>query len=122
MPVLEFHLDERSPFFRLFNISEDARLPDLEIQVLDNETPVDLTGATVAFSMDNRAGTAKVDAQAGAVVDGPEGIVKYSWASGDTDTPAVYFGQFKITVGGVDYLIPNNDTQRLQVTVGAKIN
>ena len=123
MAALIFHLDDRSPFDQRFTISEDARLPDLEIQLLDNNVAVDLTGATVTFSMENAdTGALKVDAAAAVLSDATAGKVKYQWAAADVDTPADYFGQFKITVSSKDYLIPNNDDQALVVTIATKVS
>lgn len=51
MPTLEFHLDDRSPFDRVFRISKDARLPNLVAQLLDDSEAVDLTTGTIKFSM-----------------------------------------------------------------------
>ena len=122
MPILDFHLDERSNFDRVHRAAKGATLPKLQIRLLDGATPVDVTGATVTFSMDDESGTAKITAQAGAIF-GPSanGVVEYVWAAADVDTEGRFFGQFSVTIGAVKHLIPNNSAQRLRVEIGPSI-
>lgn len=122
MPVLQFHLDDRSPSTLDFTLAKDARLPDLEVQLLDGSTAVNLTGATLTFSMVTEAGVVKVSSAAAALSDAPNGKVKYEWAAADVDTEGTFFGQFTITVSAKDYRVPNNDDQRLRIIIGPRIN
>ncbi len=122
MTLIQFHLDDRSPFTRDFIISKDATLPDLEIQLLDKSVVVDLTGGTVLFSMDDQLDVAKVNAVAGVLSDGPNGKFKYQWVAADTNAPAIYFGQFEVTTATKIYRIPDNEKQRLRIVVGPRIN
>lgn len=122
MPILEFHLDERSAFERQFLLAKNARLPDLEIQVLDESVAVSLTGATATFSMDDESGTNKVNGVAAIVSVPADGKVKYEWAALDVDTEGVFFGQFDIVVSGKSFKVPNNRTQRLRIIVGPRVN
>ena len=122
MAVLVFNLEDRSPFVKEFHLSKDARLPDLEIQLLDVNTPVDLTGATVTFSMDDLSGTTKVNAAAGTVSDATNGKVKYAWAAVDVDTTGTFKGQFVITISSKDYRIPDNGDQLLRIIIAARVN
>lgn len=121
-PSIDFHLDERAPLNQQFTIARTARLPDIEIRLLKLGVPVDLTGAVVAFSMDDEFGNTKVNAAAGVVEDGPGGKVKYQWAAADVDTEGLFFGQFVITVSSKDYRIPNNTTQKLRIVIGPRVN
>jgi hypothetical protein len=122
MIPLDFNLQDRSPFDREFTVCKAERLPDLPVRLLDGHDVVDLTGATVTFTMRSEAGGGpKVNAAAGTLVSGPGGTVGYAWAALDVDTPGRYYGQFAITVGGKAYLVPNNSSQRLVVTVGPAI-
>ena len=122
MPVIDFHLDERAPLIKRFTLSRDARLPDLEIRLLDQNVAVDLTGATVVFSMDDEFGTAKVNAAVGVLSDGPGGKVKYLWAAADVDTEGLFFAQFAIQVSSKDYRIPNFSNQKLRIVIGPRVN
>lgn len=121
MPVLDFHLDERSDFDRIHRIAKGATLPKLQLRLLDGSTPVNLTGATILFSMDAEDGTPKVTAQAGAIIVATDGTFEYAFAAADVDTEGRFFGQFKITIGSDIHLVPNNSTQRLRVEIGPAI-
>lgn len=123
MSFLVFTEDERSPLDRRLTVSKDSLFPIVEVQLVDrNGTPVPLLNATVTFSMDDLSGVAKVNNVAGVVVDEANGKIKYDWVGTDTDTEGKFFGQFKVTIGGNDRLIPNNLTQRLVIDVGPKVN
>lgn len=123
MAVHDFFSDERSPIERTDRRAVGARLPNLQVRLVDDDaTPVDLTGGTIVFSMDDEDGVAKVTAQAGALVgDGKLGTIEYAWAAADVDTAKRYFGQFKVTIGGKDHLIPNNSSQKMRIEIGAAI-
>lgn len=122
MNPLQFNLEDRSPFDRRFFISKDARLPDIQVQLLDGTDPVNLTGATVTFSMQDLSGVVKVNATAAILVTPLSGIVGYAWLAADTDTVGVFKGQFVATIGGKEYKIPNNTDQTLIITIGERIN
>lgn len=66
--------------------------------------PVDISGATVTFTMTPVAGgAAKVDAatasngQTGDGSDGTKGQVSYTWTADDTDTDGYYLGAWQVT-------------------------
>ena len=122
MPVLQFFNNDVSPITEEFTLSKDALLPDLEVQLLDGSLPVDLTSATVKFSMDTEAGVNKINGVAGSLVDAPRGRVKYQWTGTDTDTEGIFFGQFIVTSSGKDFRVPNNRDQRLRIIIGPRIN
>jgi hypothetical protein len=122
MPTLDFHLDDRSPFERTFRLSKGATLPKLELRLLDGATAANITGAAVTFSMDDEAGVAKVTDQAGAiVVPATDGKFEYAWAAADVDTEGRFFGQFKLVIGGVQHLVPNNSAQKLRIEIGPAV-
>lgn len=62
---------------------------------------INLTGCTVKFRMKKKRGSAgafKVDTAATIVTPpGTDGIVRYSWAAIDVDTPGSYRGWFEVT-------------------------
>ena len=60
--------------------------------------PVNVTGATVVFSMRVKpAGTVKVDAQTAVVVAAGTGRVRYEWTAANTNTADEYEGEFQVT-------------------------
>ena len=60
--------------------------------------PVNVTGATVVFSMRVKpAGTGKVDAQTAVVVAAGTGRVRYEWTAANTNTADEYEGEFQVT-------------------------
>lgn len=66
-------------------------------QIKDSsDNPVDLTGASVFFTMKNTRGKVKVNLQAATVTDAANGYVEYRWQSGDTATAGRYLIEFKV--------------------------
>ena len=83
---------------------------------------VDLTGATVRFSMKSRdSGSVKIN-RATAVVVTPTGTptVRYDWQPADVDTVAFYDAEFEVTYqGGAVETFPN--VGFIRVAVGQDI-
>lgn len=83
-------------------------LPALRRVLSDADGPIDLTGATVTFSMASRAGGAKVTKAAVTIDDPSAGSVSYAWAASDLDTPGSFDAEFEITFGSGKILtVPN---------------
>lgn len=83
-----------------FSIVEDDTSPSFDVVLLDGfEQPIDLTGATVVFSMRLKpAGAVKVNAGTmGAVGNAVDGRQIYVFTDSDTDTPGIYEGEVKAT-------------------------
>ena len=78
---------------------------------------VDVTGATIVFSMMNSAGTVKVNLQSASIVTAAQGAVRYTWASADVDTVGTYRGEFKVTYsGGGIQRFPNDSYIVIEIT------
>lgn len=118
MPRFKYNLEERSPFEKVLAIDKGATLPSLEIQILDGNDPVDLTGATVTFSMQDANGVPKISGAAANLDDPATGKVSYDWAGADVDTDGNFSGQFSIVVAAGTYKIPNGSTQRIIIQIG----
>ena len=82
--------------------------------------PVNVTGASVVFSMRVKpAGTVKVNAQTAVIVTGGTGRVRYEWASdgSDTNTADEYEGEFQVSyANGKIQTFPNDGHIPIVVT------
>jgi hypothetical protein len=92
------------------NMKKGDRLPLLVATLRQNGAPVNLTGGSVKFIMKSvGGGAAKVNA-ACALTTPASGIVTYSWAAADTDTPGLYHAEFQFNNGsGLLQSFPNNE-------------
>ncbi len=70
---------------------------------------VDLTGATVRFSMRSRAGTVLINRAAAVIVTATgTPTVRYDWQAGNTDTPGFHEAEFEVSYpGGAVETFPN---------------
>jgi hypothetical protein len=79
----------------------------------DDGVPIDFTGSTVTFNMKDPAQSSpKINGKAAVIVDGPAGILGYSWASdgSDTDVSGTYRAEFQaVLVSGRKQTVPNPD-------------
>ncbi len=83
---------------------------------------VNLTGATVVFSMWlKRSRTLKVDEASATIVVAASGTVEYQWVAADTDTAGDYEGEFEVTFsGGLIETFPND--RNIQIAVAPEIS
>lgn len=83
-----------------FTIKQHDRLPSIEAQLTEIDgSPLSagLAGATVAFIMKpQQGGTVKVNAPA-VIEDQAACLVRYDWATGDTDTVGDYNAEWQVT-------------------------
>ena len=80
--------------------------------------PVNVTGATVKFSMRVKpAGTVKVDDQDAVIVTAGTGRVRYEWTAANTNTADEYEGEFQVTyANGKIQTFPNDGHIPIVVT------
>lgn len=101
-----------------FQLPKGALLPLLTATLTDEVGPIDLTGTTVRFQM--RApgsSTLKVDAGA-SVTSAMNGVVTYTWQSGDTDTVGLWIAWFLVEFTLKDLYAPE-PAMVIEVTRGA---
>ena len=83
-------------------------LPPITARILQaNGEAVDLTAATVAFSMRGigQDRTPVIDAESVTVLaPASAGRVRFNWPEGSTDAPGVYEGEFDVTLYGEPFL------------------
>lgn len=100
-----------------FYIVEGDTKPDLVKQLLDADgEAIDVTGATVRFSM-SRNGTVVVDNASCTVDVAGEGRVRYEWETADTASPGACVGEFEVTyAGGGIQTVPNPRKLDIEIT------
>ncbi len=97
-------------FFR----KKGDREEPITVILKDDSGAVNLTGATVKFTMSNATsgavkvsqGACTIATQTGATI----GQVTYSWGATDTDTVGRYYAEFRVTFGdGKKATFPSNE-------------
>jgi len=102
-----------------FRIKQNDTSPSLQATLKDaSSNGIDLSGATVLFRMNSFDGTVKVESNM-SIVDADNGVVRYDWQPGDTDTNGTYLVEFRVTyVDGKVETFPNTERLSLIVTKG----
>jgi hypothetical protein len=105
-----------------FYVKQRDTRPKLRATLKDGSgAVVDVTGATVRYSMRHAAtGSLKVNRQTAVLVTPTGGLVEYAWsgANGDTDTPGDYTGEFEVTFSDLTVqTFPNARHNRLVVHI-----
>lgn len=80
-----------------FYIKEGDTSPALRYTLLPS--PIDLTGATVRFSLRLRGQNTPLINRVAALIVAPAagGVVQYDWLTGDTATAGFYEAEFEVT-------------------------
>lgn len=99
-----------------FRIKEGDIYPILQTTLYDASGPINLTAATgVQLVYKKRPGGSPVT-KTGAIVTAASGVVKYEWASGDTDTVGFYDAEWVVTfTGGGKLTVPNNTYNHIEM-------
>ena len=102
-----------------FYIKQGDTVPAIEVLLKDAYgAPVNVTGATIVFSMRVKpAGTVKVNGATAAIVTAGLGRVRYAWVAANTDTADEYEGEFQVTFSnGAIQTFPNDSHITVVVT------
>lgn len=99
-----------------FNIKQNDTSPSLQASLKDAASlPINLIGASVALHMKSVDSTLKVNSSM-TVTDAENGIIRYDWQTGDTDTVGTYFVEFQVTYSdGSIETFPNNGNKIVSV-------
>lgn len=93
-----------------FRIKTNDTGPVLSVTLTDaNGNGIGLAGASARFHMKAfGASELKIDAPA-TILDDLNGVVKYDWVAGDTDTAGTYYGEIEVLYGDATVeTFPNN--------------
>lgn len=85
-------------------------------QITDKDGAVNLTGATVTFSMKSLTGTAKVTDQDVTISDAVNGYIEYHWKASETDWSTTFLAEISVTLGGVEYTFPTRGSAKVIIT------
>jgi hypothetical protein len=81
-----------------FYIKKGDVLPVIRLEIKDtNGIPVNLTGASVAFHYRLMVKNSTVNVRTTDIVDAANGIVQYSWITGDSSLAGVFKAEFIVT-------------------------
>jgi len=102
-----------------FYIKQNDTRPELDIFLRDDkDRSINITGATVKFSMRNAStNVVKISLAAVTTVSSTAGRVKYSFTASDTDTAGNFDGEFQVTfIAGQIETFPNDGYIKVIVT------
>ena len=102
-----------------FYIKQNDTRPELDIFLRDDkDRSINITGATVKFSMRNAStNVVKISLAAVTPVSSTAGRVKYSFTASDTDTAGNFDGEFQVTfIAGQIETFPNDGYIKVIVT------
>lgn len=105
----------------MFTIKQYNTIPSLEATLVDYlNQPVNLTAASVTFSMRSLDDPSLVVGGDAVFVDRSGGIVAYEWDLGDTAVHGAFIGEFRVTFqDGSSETYPNSDYIRVHVVKSA---
>lgn len=102
----------------IFYIKQGDTSPLLRAVLKDAAgTAVDLTGATVRFTLRSPAGVVVVNRAAASVITAASGIVEYVWQTGDTANAGINQAEFEVTYSDLSIeTFPNFGHFRVQIS------
>ncbi len=100
-------------------VRQGDTLPYLDFTLVSDtsDTPHNLSGATVTFSMIDDNGDSKIQNGACTIVGAATGEVRYSFAAADTDTAGIFYGEFQVVFSsGKKLSFPEGEYIRITIT------
>lgn len=93
-----------------FYIKQNDTSPAIRSNLLDSAgAAINVTGATVRFSMKDQYGQIVVDNQLATIIEYANGVVEYDWQAGDTANSGNHYAEFEITFdNGRVQTVPND--------------
>lgn len=103
-----------------FTIKSGDTQPPLEVALLSNELPVDLTSATEVrlHLRATEGGPLLIDAAMTIVGSAADGVVKYQWVAGDTDVVGLFYAEYVVTWATGEQTFPDDGYSLIEVTPG----
>lgn len=102
----------------LFTIKRNDTSPSIKEILTLGGVAIDLTGAAVIFRMTPKGGTTpKVNAAASVVAPATQGLVRYSWIVGDTDTSGDFIREWQVTLSDGSIVTVPNDVKGYPVAI-----
>jgi hypothetical protein len=101
----------------MFTIKQYNTVPSLEATLVDHlNQPVNLTGASVKFSMRSLDNDNYIVDDPALISDALTGKVVYQWGAGDLNIHGAFIGEFTVTYSnGAKETFPNSDYIRINV-------
>ena len=102
-----------------FYIKQNDTRPLLEVNLRDDrDSPVNITGATVVFSMRNVSdNSVKIDAASATVTSSTGGRVRYTFTATNTNTAGNFDAEFQVTfLDGTIETFPNDGYIKVIIT------
>jgi hypothetical protein len=99
-----------------FTIKQSDTSPSLQATLQDADgNTINISYSTVRFHMKQVGGSVVID-QPMTIVDEENGVVRYDWQSGDTDTPGTYYVEFEVTYQDLSVeTFPNNTNETVLI-------
>jgi len=105
-----------------FILNKDDLFPGLVLKLktigcVNQILPFNLSGvSSVTFSMKSDCGDFAISSQTATIDDSNNGVIKYSWQSGDTSYVGRYKGEFKLYFSdGNQMTVPQLDTINIRI-------
>lgn len=92
-----------------FTLKTYDSLPVITSYLSNDDGYFDLSNSTVLFIYQTKDGSSAAVSRSATILSATGGYVQYTWTTGDTYLPGVYYGEWRITTtGGKQITFPND--------------